>query len=211
MRCLLVAMAVAISGCAALPAEESEKILIEHGLPSGLTVERTGLVFGSIGFVPRDEAVSAMSFHLRSLDRPGHRFEVFATNRSSHARWRVPDVDSPAQRLWVFSGRVPAGRYEIALAAVSPSDARDIHWINFNPPIPVKVAADGAVYMGRWQFMPPEAALSGAQVRVPGTPLVLRDAPEEDQLLLARKRGGSPLGKREIVDILRELMEQGRT
>ncbi|WP_048441082.1 hypothetical protein [Caenimonas sp. SL110] len=206
-----IAMGMALGGCATGKTQEAETVLIEHGVKSGVSIERTGLLFGSIGFVPRSETVSALSFHLRSLDNPGYRVEVFATNRATHGRWRTPDIDSESQRLWVFSGNLPVGRYEIALAAVSFVDARDIHWINFKDPIPVDVTTDGAVYVGRWQITPTDVAVVGTQLRVPGTPLLLRDSPDEDQALLARRLGISPIGKRAIVDALRDLMEQGRT
>jgi len=203
-------LAAALSGCAAPAAVEADKILIDHGGPPGVTLERTGVLFGSIGFAPRDLTMSAMSLHLRSVDGKGRRFEIFATNRTQNANWRTPDVDLDGQRIWAFAGRVPVGRYEIALAAVSGADAREIHWMNFKPSVPVTVSADGAVYLGRWQFTPAGMAVPGDQLRVPGSDLVLRDTPEEDQLLLVRRYGDSPIGQRAIDDVLRNLFDQGR-
>jgi hypothetical protein len=207
--CIAVSLVAALAGCAVLPVQEQDKVLIDHGGPTGLSVERTGVLFGSIGFAPRDLSMSAMSVHLRSVDGKGHRFEIFATNRPQHAQWRTPDVDTDARRIWAFSGRVPAGQYEIALAALSGANEREIDWMHFKPSIPVTVKADGAVYVGRWQFSPgPTSAKEGA-IRLPGSPLVLGDTPDEDQVLLARRLGDSPIGKRPIDDVLRGLM-QGR-
>ncbi|MDB5871348.1 MAG: hypothetical protein JWQ07_790 [Ramlibacter sp.] len=209
-RCVMLLLAAALSGCAAITGGEPDKLLIDHGGASGISIERTGVIFGSIGFAPRDLSMSAMSLHLRSVDDKGHRFEIFATNWQQHARWRTPDVDTDDQRIWVFSGRVPAGRYEIALAGLSGADAHEVHWMNFKPAIPVTVSAKGAVYLGRWQFTPAAAQLpeNQEQVRIPGSDLVLRDTPDEDQALLARKRGDSPIGKRPIDDVLRDLADR---
>ncbi|MEO5671466.1 MAG: hypothetical protein ABIR26_12300, partial [Ramlibacter sp.] len=199
--CGTLFFAAVLAGCAAVPADEPEKVLIDHGGPGGLKIERTGVLFGSIGFAPRDLTMSAMSVHLRPVDEKGHRYEIFATNRQQHAQWRTPDVDTEAQRIWAFSGRVPEGRYEIALVAMSGADARDIQWMNFKPTIPVTVKAGGAVYIGRWQYTPSGAPAMEPQIRIPGSDLVLRDMPEEDQLLLVRR--DSPVGNRAIDDVLR--------
>ena len=208
--CGTLFLAAALAGCAAVPAEEPETVLIDHGSPTGLTIERTGVLFGSIGFAPRDLSMSALSVHLRSVDGKGRRFEIFATNRPTHAQWRTPDIDTEAQRIWAYSGRVPEGRYEIALVAMSGADARDIHWMNFKQAIPVTVKAGGAVYVGRWQYTPAATPAQPPQMRIPGSDLVLRDLPDEDQLLLVRRRGESPVGNRAIDDVLRNMVEQGR-
>ena len=207
---IAVLVALALSGCAATMTGP-DKVLIEHGSPGVVSLVRTGVVFGSIGVVPRDESISAMSVHLRSLDTKDHRFEFFATNKTDHPRWRVPDVDTGSQRLWAFSGLLPVGRYEIALAAWTGDDIKKINWINFKPSIPVTVTPDGAVYIGRWQFTPLGAKPDETEMRIPGTPLVLRDTPVEDQVILARQRGESPIGKKSIDDVLRKTMQdQGR-
>lgn len=208
---VVMSLVLALCGCAPLAVEERDRILIDHGGGALVSVEQIGLVFGSIGFVPRDDSMSALSFHLRSTDGKGQRFEIFATNRQRHAYWRAPDVDTEAQRLWVFSGRVPVGRYEIPLAALSGADARDIHFVNFKQPIPVTVTAGGAVYLGRWQYTPPAAQAPGQLFRIPGTSLALRDTPQEDQSLLVRRRGHSPVGNREIDDVLRPLIQGAGT
>jgi hypothetical protein len=208
----VAALAVlALSGCASTPMTGPDKVLIEHGSPGLVSIVRTGVVFGSIGVAPRDESISAMSVHLRSLDSKDHRFEIFATNRTAHPRWRSPDVDTESQRVWVFSGALPVGRYEIALAAWTGDDIKKINWIHFKPSIPVTVTTDGAVYVGRWQFTPLTATPDESAMRIPGTPLGLRDMPVEDQVILARQRGESPIGKKSIDDVLRKMMEgQGR-
>ncbi|MEO5738199.1 MAG: hypothetical protein ABIQ82_12145 [Variovorax sp.] len=209
--CAALAVATALAGCAGLGPEEPDKVIVDHGGPAGVSVERTGVLFGSLAFAPRNLAMSALSLHLRPVDGRGHRFEMFATNQLQHARWRTPDVDTDGQRIWVFAGRVPVGRYEIALAAVSGADLNDVHWMNFKPAIPVTVTQEGAVYIGRWQYSPADAPLSGKQMRVPGSGLVLADTPDEDQLLLARRRGGaSPIGHLGIDDVLRNMIDQGR-
>ena len=207
---LSLALAIAAAGCAA-PVAAPDKVLIDHGGASGLSLERTGVLFGSIGFAPRDLTMSALSVHLRAVDGKGHRFEIFATNRPAHAQWRAPDIDTETQRIWAFSGRVPEGRYEVAMVAMSGADARDIHWMNFKPAIPVTVKAGGAVYVGRWQYTPAGAPAQEPQIRIPGSDLVLRDMPEEDKLLLVRRRGDSPVGNRPIDDVLRNMVEQGRS
>ena len=208
----LVASVVGLAGCAAVSPGEPD-ILIDHGGPPGisLSVERTGVLFGSIGFAPRNLSVSAMSVQLRSLEAKGHLYEVFATNRAQHVYWREPDVDTEAQRLWVFAGRVPAGRYEIAGAGVSGANVREVRWIHFKPAIPVTVTADGAAYLGRWQLSPAVDTPEAPQLRVPGTDWVLRDTPEEDQVILARRRSESPIGHRAIDDVLRDLVQRGGT
>jgi hypothetical protein len=202
---------LALSGCASAPVMTGpDKVLIEHGSAGIVSIVRTGVVFGSIGVAPRDESISAMSVHLRSLEVKDHRFEIFATNRSDHPRWRLPDVDSESQRVWVFSGGLPVGRYEIALAAWTGDDIKKINWINFKPSIPVTVTPEGAVYVGRWQFTPSGAEPGEFELRIPGTPLVLRDMPIEDQVILARQRGESPIGRKAIDDVLRALMGRGQ-
>ena len=205
--CMALCLVGALAGCAGLASGEPDKLVIDHGGPAGVTLERTGVLFGSLGFAPRDLSMSAMSLHLLPVDGKGHRFEIFATNRAQHANWRAPDVDTDAERVWAFSGRLPVGRYEIASAAVSGADARDVHWMKFKPAIPVTVTADGAVYVGRWQFTPPDAPVLGEPMRIPGSDLVMRDTPEEDQLLLVRRRGDSPIGNRVIDDVLRHMFD----
>src|SRR5688572_26672343 len=123
--CFAVFLAAALSGCAALAPDERDKLVIEHGGAAGVSVERTGVLFGSIGFAPRDLSISAVSMHLRRLDNKAHRFEIFATNRAQHPNWRAPDVDTDGQRIWAYSARLPQGRYEITLFGVSGADARD--------------------------------------------------------------------------------------
>ena len=209
--CLGIALVGALWGCAAIAPDEPDKLLIDHGGGATLSIERTGVVFGSIGFAPRDLSMSAISVHLRRIDGKGNRFEIFATNRPQHARWRAPDVDTDGQRIWAFSGNLPEGRYEIAHVAISGTDARDIHWMNFKPAIPVTVTTSGAVYLGRWQYTPAATPAQEPQFRVPGSDLVLRDLPEEDQLLLVRRRGDSPIGHLAIDDVLRNMQEPGRS
>lgn len=203
-------LAAALCGCAALAPDEPDKVLIDHGGGAAVSLERTGVLFGSIGFAPNDLSMSALSVHIRRVDGKGQRFEIFATNRPQHPRWREPDVDTERQRIWAFSGRLPEGRYEIALAGMSGTDAREIHWVNFKPAIPVAVTGGGAVYVGRWQYTPATTPVDEPQLRVPGSDLVLRDTPEEDQVLLVRRRGSSPIGNRMIDHVLRNVRKPGR-
>lgn len=208
--CVAVFLVAALSGCAALSPDEQDKLVIEHAGATGVSVERTGVLFGSIGFVPRDLSVGAVSMHLRQVDGKGRRFEIFATNKTQHANWRAPDVDTDGQRIWAYSARLPQGRYEITLFGVGGTDARDVHWVHFKPAIPVTVTASGAVYVGRWQVTPATVAPQEPQLRISGSDLVLRDMPEEDQLLLVRRRGTSPIGDLPIDDVLRNMQDPSR-
>ena len=205
--CAAMVLGVLLAGCAAVTTDAPDKVVLDQSDTPVLSVERTGLIFGSIGFVPRDQNVSALSVHLRSADGKGRRYELFVTNRTTHAQYRAPDVDTESQRLWAFHANVPVGRYEVAQVAFARGNEREVEWLNFRPAVPVNVTAEGAVYLGRWQFTPLRAAQQPGQVRIPGSDLVLRDLPDEDQLLLVRRRGDSPIGNRPIDDVQRNMRE----
>ena len=205
--CAAMVLGVVLAGCAAVSTEVPDKVILDQSDTPVVSIERTGLLFGSIGFVPRDQQVSALSVHLRSVDGKARRYEFFVTNRTTHAQWRAPDIDTESQRLWAFHGNVPVGRYEIAQVAFARGNEREVEWLNFKPAIPVTVTAEGAVYLGRWQFTPFNAPRHPEQVRIPGSDLVLRDLPDEDQLLLVRRRGDSPIGQKPIDDVQRNMRE----
>jgi hypothetical protein len=169
-------------------AHASDPVFIDFGARGTAEAPlKDGTIFGSIGFVPPSADIHSMSVHLIPLEPGLHKIEIFAANRPTHPKWRAPDIETADARVWAFSGSVPQGHYLIRIAGVSVGDGRKVVWMELKPALELIVKAGAAVYLGRWQFTPPNADVPEPKVRVPGQPLVLRDTLEADRALL-RKR-----------------------
>lgn len=188
-------LAGALAGCGTANLNQWDPVFIGHaGLTIGVPSERMGVLFGSIALVPPNESVTGFSVHLRPLGDPSREIGVFASNRKFNTYWRAPDVDTVDEKIWVFSGQLPAGTYEIVKIGVSIGSVRNVSWYELPRPIPVVAKAAGSIYLGRWVLAQRPEAVPGPKLMWEGADLVFHDAFAQDlkSFETARKRLSLP-------------------
>lgn len=171
----------------------------------GLPSEQAGLLFGSFLLAPPEPEVDRLELWVRPLGDPSRAFAIVANN-GFHTPRRDPDSDTPAGKVWVFSGLLPAGRYEIESAGLCkgrsvrgfllghPGRRQPLCFKSNGPhPILLEVAAGGTVYMGRWQMSLNTLAVPGPKLTWTERHVVLRDAQAEDLAVLEKQRQARPI------------------
>jgi hypothetical protein len=168
----------------------------------GVPTEQMGVVFGSIAMVPPSEAVSTLALGLRPLGQ-ANREIILRASENPLLLGRAPDIKTEGARVWVFSGQLPAGRYEIVRARVCVGmTLRDLLPMPrrakcFEPngpsPVPLVVNAGSTVYVGRWLMnsvptAPPDPKLTW----MPGF-VFMTDAYAEDLPVFEAKRKGGTI------------------
>lgn len=153
----------------------------------GVPQDRMGVLFGSIAIEPRIASIVGVSLHFRPLGDPGRETMVLATSTTLYAR--RPDVDEPGRAVWLFSGQMPAGAYEITRAQVYVNNVNAYYRMDLPQPVRIDAPAAGTVYLGRWQVGGQPSLVQSPRLTWPGVPIALRDAFAEDgELLLAIRR-----------------------
>jgi hypothetical protein len=166
--------------------------------------EQTGVLFGSLALMQPSSDVTMLILWLRPLGDPGREFSVIAFNTAFQRLTRGPDLDSPEERLWVFSGQLQAGRYEIARAefcmssdvqkGFGPRPAKPPCARGTGPrPILVEVEAGTSTYLGRWLMSlqrrdPAESDLLWKEGHI-----FLRNAYEADLAIFQKKRAAGTI------------------
>jgi hypothetical protein len=160
---------------------------------------QAGVVFGSLVAVRSDEPVSRLTLWLRPLGDPAREFPVEGLKRE-------PDAIEAGTRTWVFSGSLPAGRYEASRSEMCMSmtfrdfmrPLRQVRSPCFSSPGPrpvvIEVKPGEGTYVGRW-------LMSGKRLHdMESTSLVwmeghvfLQDAFEADRATFEKKRSAQAL------------------
>jgi hypothetical protein len=151
-------------------------------LTRGVPAERMGVLFGTIAIVPPNEDLAGVSLTLRPLgDRSqGSEVWVFAANKRYHMLFRQPDIDASDRRVWLFSGQLPAGIYEIASIGVSYGNVMNVRFMEPEHPVRIPILAARNMYLGRWQVSPEPYAQPGPRLVLDGSQVLVRDAFADD-------------------------------
>lgn len=187
LKFVALCLALLVSACANVG--QWDKVFRGHaGLVHNVPPERMGVLLGSIALVPPRNSITGISLHLRPLGDARNEMGIFASNREFNIFWRQPDVDTPEERSWTYSGQLPAGVYEIPKAGISVGSVHNVHWYELSRPLRVNVTAGGTVYLGRWEINDYPEKAAGPKIVFKDSDLLIRDASVLDRGALEAKR-----------------------
>lgn len=207
MRRALLAAAAALALAGAANAQTQWDPVFAAGNIAGgsLPGQQAGLLFGSFALAAPMQEIDRLVLWLRPLGDASREFAIVANN-GFHTPKRDPDSESAAEKAWVFSGLLPAGRYEIARAELCKALSAKAFLLgsagrqqalcfksNGPQPVLLEVAAGGTVYMGRWQMSlrtldVPEPKLTWMERHI-----AVRDTLADDLAVLEKQRQTRPI------------------